>query len=252
VTRLEPDVAFERALFDSARHDGPSEDQKRAAYRSLLASGAFVAGGSAALSHGRHLLGLGTAKVAAWVATGALVGSGVTLALLDGGKPRETVATAPTVVVPVPSVAMALPLAEPMRAPSDVLMEPSAVEATPSSSAAARASRNVKPPAVKSHVQSGAAERAPAESTLSREVAALDRARSALWQSDFQSTLRRVEAFHAEFPRSALAPDAESLAIEALRGLGDAHAAAGRAERFLLRYPNDPQAPRVRKPEELP
>lgn len=86
---------------------------------------------------------------------------------------------------------------------------------------------------------------APPDSSLAREVAELDRARSAVWARDFDLALRRVEAFHAEFPRSQLAPDAEALAIEALRSKGDESAAERRAQRFLNRYPRDPHAERV-------
>ena len=80
MTSLDPDTAFERSLFDSAKADGPSEEQQRAAWRALTRSGALVAASAGSLSPGRGTFGgwLGakaTGKVIAAPVAGALLGS---------------------------------------------------------------------------------------------------------------------------------------------------------------------------------
>lgn len=259
MTRPDAEVAFERALFDSARNDGPSEARKRAAYRALVASGAVVGTAGGALVHGRGPFSAGTAKAAAWLATGALLGTAITLALVERRAPSATVPSAPVVErraprATVPSAPVVAPHVPRVTAPPVATVSAEASLATPKAAPTEAVHAPDAASSVRAHnthqpqpAARAATERPTPESTLSREVAALDRARSALWQRDFEGALQRVEAFHAEFPSSPLAPDAESLAIEALRGRGDTAAAARRAERFLLRYPNDPQTGRVRE-----
>jgi hypothetical protein len=243
MTQQDEDAAFERALFDAAKHDGPSETQKRAAWQALVGSGALIAVGGTALLSGRTLqgrsgFGLASAKLAAWVAAGALAGSALTLVLLSE-RSAEPVPAAPTVFVVASGS---------NQAPTKVVVPTSAAASAEREDPALPGTPVPEPKRVAPmRPQPSGASPIVIRSTLEREVAAVDRARSLLWQGDFDAALHRVEVFHAEFPRSALAADAEAVAIAALRRKGESQAAAGRAERFLLRYPNDPHASRVRQ-----
>lgn len=250
MTRPGLDAAFERALLDSAKHDGPTKEGTRAAWQTLTSSSALLAVGGAAVSESRTLLALGTTKIVACIAMGAIGGSVATWALLSSRLPRDaSVVATPATEFPVePRELAALPA--PVQAnPLPPLAEPSE-SATPSEASTFERRAEMSSRARRAHhglPASGMTARpsAPPDSSLAREVAELDRARSAVWARDFDLALRRVEAFHAEFPRSQLAPDAEALAIEALRSKGDESAAERRAQRFLNRYPRDPHAERV-------
>jgi hypothetical protein len=55
-----------------------------------------------------------------------------------------------------------------------------------------------------------------------------------------------IERYHREFPSGALAHDADVVALEAAAAKGDRADVAQRARSFLARYPNDPQAAKVR------
>lgn len=250
MTRSDADVAFERALLDSAAHDGPTPESTRAAWRTLTASSALLVAGGAAVSESRSLLALGTVRIVSLLAVGALGGSLVTWAFLSSPLVHdESVAATPAQESPAepsaPNVARA-PV-EPSALPSPTVTAQSAApnESSPFERRAETSSRTRK--ALDAARTSSAAPQpsVPPESSLAREVAELDRARSAVWARDFDLALRHIEAFHVEFPRSQLAPDAEALAIEALRQKGDEGAAERRAQRFLNRYPRDPHAGRV-------
>jgi hypothetical protein len=245
MTRSGPDAAFERALFDSGRRDGPTAQQQRAAWQALVGSGALVVHQGAPVVQGRGLFGVGAGKVAAWVVAGALGGSALTFALFFNRNAPAPIAPARTAVVVAD---------EPLLAGEPVHTPPSA----PGTAEPTRTTSSVRtlevPERLRQRVasmpngQSVAPTKTAPESTLEREVAALDSARLALWQRSFEAVVRGVAAFHAEFPRSQLAPDAEALAIEALRRKGDLRAAEERVERFLRSYPDDPHARRLREP----
>jgi TolA-binding protein len=253
------DAAFERALLDSAKHDGPTPEGTRAAWQALTASSAFLVVGGAAVSEGRSLFAIGTTKIVALIAVGAIGGSAATWAFLSSRIPSDesaaaTPASSPTEQLPMEPLPMkvgeldATPAPVQPSPPRSLARAPAS--ATPSKPSLDEPRVEASSRAQKKHQGtqgSGTTTRldTPPDSSLAREVAELDRARSALWARDFDLALRRVEAFHAAFPRSQLAPDAEALAIEALRHQGAESAAARRAQRFLHRYPRDPHAERV-------
>lgn len=265
MTRPDGDAAFERALLDSAKHDGPTPEGTRAAWQTLTASSALLAVGGAAVSESRSLFALGTTKIVTLIAVGAIGGSVATWAFLSSRFPRDesVVATPvtelpteplPTEPLPTEPGELAVAPAPVQSSPLPSLAEPSE-SVTPNESSTFERRVEMSSRARKPHDSartSGAPPKpgALADSSLAREVAELDRARSAVWTRDFDLALRRIDAFHTEFPRSQFAPDAEALAIEALRNKGEEAAAERRAQRFLNRYPRDPHAERVGRPHE--
>ena len=86
----------------------------------------------------------------------------------------------------------------------------------------------------------------PREPTLSEELAALDRARSALASSRPTEALSLLEDHDARFPRGALAAETTVLRVEALLGAGDAASARSLADRFVATNPESPYVPRLR------
>jgi TolA-binding protein len=63
---------------------------------------------------------------------------------------------------------------------------------------------------------------------------------------DNDESIRLIERYRQDFPKGALAPDADVVALEALAAKGDKAEVARRAALFLSRYPGDPHAARVR------
>ncbi len=86
----------------------------------------------------------------------------------------------------------------------------------------------------------------PAASTLSEQVAALDRARAALDARDGAKARKLVDAYEAEYPGGAFTQEAEVVRIEALSRDGNRAEAERAGKRFLAAYPKSPHAPRVR------
>jgi len=86
-----------------------------------------------------------------------------------------------------------------------------------------------------------------AESSLAREVAALDAARTALAVGANASARRQIEQYHRDFPQGELSADADVVAIEALAADGDARATQRAARRFLRQHPRDPHVARIRE-----
>lgn len=82
----------------------------------------------------------------------------------------------------------------------------------------------------------------PAPSTLAEQARLLDEARRA----NPARALNLITTFHSEYPTSPLRADAEVVFMGALRSLGMTHALTARARAFLVSYPNDPHATRVR------
>jgi outer membrane protein assembly factor BamD (BamD/ComL family) len=83
-------------------------------------------------------------------------------------------------------------------------------------------------------------------SDLASQVAALDRARSALRAGDGARARRLVDDYEARYPSGAFVQEAEIVRIEALLAQGDRPAAQTAAGRFLAQYPSSPHASRVR------
>ncbi len=83
-------------------------------------------------------------------------------------------------------------------------------------------------------------------STLAAEVSRIDDARAALAAGDPAESTRLIERYHDDFPSGALAPDADVVGLEAAAANHDRSEVVRGARRFLMRYPNDPHAARIR------
>jgi TolA-binding protein len=83
-------------------------------------------------------------------------------------------------------------------------------------------------------------------STLAAEVSRIDAARRASASGDYDESIRLLERYHQDFPKGALAPDADVVVLEALAAKGDKAEVARRAALVLSRYLGDPHAARVR------
>jgi hypothetical protein len=95
-----------------------------------------------------------------------------------------------------------------------------------------------------SPVESAAPPRAPA--TLSEEVAALDRARSALGGGDASTALRALDDYDHVLHGTRLSEEATLLRVEALSRSGQAAAASRLAQAFIRANPGSPLAERAR------
>ena len=94
-----------------------------------------------------------------------------------------------------------------------------------------------------------ATKRAPnagSSSSLSEQVASLDRARVALNSGDANGALHEIALYRSNWPRGVFLTEASVLEIEALAKRGDRAAAAARAAAFVEAHPDSPQTERLR------
>jgi hypothetical protein len=108
-----------------------------------------------------------------------------------------------------------------------------------------RAKPAIAPARVRTPPRRSAPEAAAAAPTPESELVLLERSRAAL-DRDPASALALAEAHARSHPSGIFAQEREMLAIEALLKLKRKAEARARAERFVQRYPDSPQAPRVR------
>ena len=235
-TRSPADAAFERRLLESAREDAEPRNVE-AAWARLAGGLATVlpdpGGAPAGLPMHVAASGTRTATAAKWILVGALVGSGVTGALLMGHHPSPALLAAPEQSAPPAALAGhgARP-AEPVHPVYPILARPAPTEA---------------PRAAKHRLTQGGAStrREETPSTLAAQVSRIDTARVALASGDYDDAMRLIERYHDDFPDGALAPDADVVGLEAAAAKYDWAEVAHRAKSFLERYPNDPHTARV-------
>jgi hypothetical protein len=268
---------FERSLLESARADSPPHDVQHAwtrfagalslvvpgstgAVRGTPVSAEATAAGNVARSVGTRAAHGAAMK---WLLLGALGGSAVTAALMvqhrdgtpDSPKPvlyqeppaRTKAADAAHVPLPV-----LIPSHEPVRTSESRTASP-VMLAKHSDQGRARPIRHqpVFGRLTQTAFKGDSQERVTAPpgadlSTLAAEVSRIDAARRASAGSDNDESIRLIERYHQDFPKGALAPDADVVALEALAAKGDKAEVARRAALFLSRYPGDPHAARVR------
>jgi hypothetical protein len=253
------DAAFERALLESARVDRPPATADAWA-RFAAASAAMAGAAKMGDTPGRSWSWKPTSKDPwRWLAIGAVIGGGVTAAVLGWRSNASPVAGHVNVAAGSGSSAPALaPGARVVGAVEPEEREPSNAGNEHRLPARARAAQQVvrarraAPRASTRAEQEGAALPASAlsaeraSSTLAAEIAALDTVRRAIAAGDYVGALREADAYPRSFPQGQLAVDADALAVEALAVSGKRAAARARAERFLAKYPNDPHAARIR------
>jgi hypothetical protein len=86
----------------------------------------------------------------------------------------------------------------------------------------------------------------PAETQLTKELRALDVARSALNRGDANACLAELDKHDRAFPTGQLRMDAAILRVEALLARGDSARAKKLASDLLAQQPNGPSAQRLR------
>jgi hypothetical protein len=85
-----------------------------------------------------------------------------------------------------------------------------------------------------------------AESTLSAEVTALERAQAALGARRTEAALRALDQYEATFPAGRLASEATVLRVQALLAQGDEQDASLVADRFIAAHPDSSYSRRIR------
>jgi TolA-binding protein len=238
------DAGFERSLLEAAQEaSAPSAARRRALSGALAAVGGLgaAAGAGHAAVQGAHAAAGGSSAIAAGVfkafaiglVSGAIVAGGAVgverLAERPAGPARRAASAPPR--RPAPAVKRSRPVVPVLAssaAPTTHTPPPPSRPATPSASAAAPSTR------------------------LAQEVAALDRARSALSGGVPRAALDALDDYAARFPDGALAPEATVLRIEALARAGDRARAAALARGFLARHPGGPLSERARRCVEAP
>ena len=133
--------------------------------------------------------------------------------------------------------------AAPVQAPAKVAVQKTEAPAPVTTSAP---HATVELPATRPVHATHAHAAAPAASTLAQQVAALDRARTALDEGDPARARRLVDSYESEYPAGAFLQEAEVLRIESLVHEGKTSDADRAGKRFLATYPNSPHDARVR------
>ena len=231
---------LERSLLRSARGDAPPPESRRKTLLALgLAGGVGGAGGDDGhLDRRRGAQGLGRAgrgRVIKWIGIGVLTGVAVigaaTMVAPRASPPRAAPSAA---LVPNPIPTAPAPASRPSPPPPE--RDPAPAPAPSEEPAPAP-----KPAA-------GAPAAPPAATSLTYEVAALDRAREALAAGDAAGALRALDDHDRRFPGGMLGPEATVLRIEALALRGDRASAVRLGKAFLEGAPAEP----TREPPPLP
>jgi hypothetical protein len=283
-TRSPGDVEseFELALLDAGRRDSRQPDIEQAWSRfaalvSSTASGIEPASGvhsvgqrhdgvppsDGVLDHAAPITGASEiARVGKWVALGALGGCGLTLAAVTVGLGLSQTPQLDPKALATGTPAGELSPSQAAGASSDLPVDRADPVSAPSidDDQAARRSKKASPEVSESAEPLGTIEAPSKPSThppsprqpsgkkaydLAAEVKHLDWVRRLSAGGRHEEVLRSVRAYHRRFPDGALAREAEVLAVESLARLQREAAASERAEEFLRRHPDDPQAKRV-------
>ncbi len=277
--RMQSDSEFERNLLQSAQQDAPPDDAQQAWARfagvmNLVMSGtepgsglhsANVPSDATATSSITQAAAARAARISAmkWLLLGALVGSGLTAAVLmerhpsELGSPPRPAAAAASSTIRVNSSPSSFEGAskDASKQPTASTSETAFVTTqrrrlpqawTPSNRQSERlASATVTTSRDQFNEKLGETLVAPS-STLAAEVSRLDAARTAIAAGAYDEAIRRIERYHRDFPAGALSPDADVVAIEAEAAKPDQAAVTRRAAAFRSRYPGDPHAARVK------
>jgi hypothetical protein len=221
---------FEAKLLRAGRRDAPSARNRRRVLAGL-GLGSVLSSSVVASAGGSKVFSSGTLGALRWVGGGAVS----VLAVWTG---VQAFAPAPA-KVSEPAHRPAMALVQPKRAlPETTLPAPAVPEN------GAQAPSSVKP-SLAARATGPVATQERARDSLSAELAALDRARSALASRDTQLALRLLDEYAQRFPKRRLDTEAAVLRIEALAARGDRASAARLGKEFLARQPNGPYARRV-------
>ena len=221
-------MSFEQDLLRSAKQDRPSDESRAAAMAALGLTAAITTTAVATtVAKSSLLTTLKALPLAAKLATATLLLGLPAAYVATRSAPRAPVVVeAPT---PAPIVVSA-----PEPEPEPVLSLPPPTPAPPPQKRKLAAPSSV------------VAEPAAPIDPLSRELALINRAESALRANDATSALARLDDHATLFPDGALAPEAGALHIEALLLAHRPTDAQTAATRWLAAHPTHPLAPRVR------
>jgi hypothetical protein len=260
---------FERDLLASSSDDQPTAR----AYRRTLTSigvGLVLPLGAAGAAQGAALATaaapaakLGSAVLAKWLATGALLGavtaSGAKLASHAGSvsgpaasasaargqapAPPSGALSAPAAVAPVVSAFGPSAARPPSQAP--IRRAPAPAGAPPPLPLAPAATPAAVPAEPAVAFSAPAVGPAPAAS-LQREMAFLEDARHALARGDARAAVVTLESYVVAFPRGVLLPEARVLEVSALLQSGERARAEALGRRIIERDPSGAHAEAVR------
>jgi hypothetical protein len=220
--------------------------------RALLEAGASYR--SSLGTRERTLAALGLAGSAALSA--AAIGTATSTFSKLGWAKALTVVSAVSAVTAVPVGYYAWQRSQESAAAQVVVSAPKAAAPVPQS----RVARRAEPALPSAHlmvepIASAAPVNAPSvrapkasasSADLTAELAAIEKARSALSAGDASGALSQLDAYARSYPRGRLALEAEVLRIDALARSGQRDAAKKRAEQFVRRHPNSVLNARVR------
>ena len=248
---------FERNLLESWSSEGPSPNA-RTRVLTLVAgavAGAVAATATATGGASSAVGAVGAAVAPKVVAAAGLSGAakvgilGVMLLVSaivsvrvvrgshDAAPPQTPVAaTEPVqVVAPAPPPALvpapAPTMNPPSVSPADLPAAPSVALSATSPSASTRA-RGAGP--------------ADPSSSVTEEIAAFDRARTALEGGEIDRAIGLLDTYERRFPTGTFVQEAEVLRVKALAAKGDLAGARRMGERFLAAHPTSPHASRIR------
>jgi hypothetical protein len=234
----EGDALEVRLLASAARDEAPSHVRERVL--GLAVAGAVSAvGGTAAAA----TVGTGAAKATGLL--GAIAAAKWTVVAVVAG-----VAAAGVIEVAAGRVESAWRGAGVAKVPSAVAVRVRATSANgegrrvavaPAVSAAVAPIVVVPTPSVR------AVAAASPGADLPKELALLDAARAALDTGDTALAIERLDRHDLDYARGQLAPDALALRIEVYAKRGDRVKVGELSRGFLARYPEHPEAPRVRE-----
>jgi hypothetical protein len=238
---------LEGFLVELARHDrAPTAARERAVSRVLAVSGAVGVAASTTASAAASAGQAGASWLAAkWFAIGlgtALGTLGVAERLQRGERhqPSLQLVSVVSATVPLgPVSAKPLPALTTSVVPSAVAPLPARPAAVPSPTGS-REIGLTAPREAAGHFE------APSLDQLSRELAALKRARSALAGGNAAQATLALDQYRTQFPDGVLATEAAALEVETAKSLGEHARAAALARAFLRDHPTSPLSSRVR------
>lgn len=238
---------LEDFLLGLARHDrAPAAARARALSRVTALSAMAGVAASTKTSLAAGVGQAGSSWLAAkWFAIGLISALGTLTAVDQVQRSGSATPASPPQPVPLGSAQQQAPQAPGPVGPM-VSAEPSAAAPHPALPAALPApSRDVELDGATTHEASGSFE-APRMEQLSREVAVLKQARSALASGDVTQAQLALNRYRSEFPVGVLAMEAAALQIETAFALGDRERGAALAAAFLRDHATSPLAARVR------
>jgi hypothetical protein len=212
----------ERALLEA----GTSYRSSAATHAKTLAAVGLAGTAAISASASATLSNFGWSK---WLTTLSVMGASAVVpvgyyVLKDSPPEAAVVQTAPQRAIPLAPLTAQAPEAPPPSVPV-----PNVAPVTP------KAVARVAPQALQK------------SATLTQEIEAVDRVRSALGRGDIRGAFMALDAYSRTYPRGRLSLEAEVLRIDALARSGQVESAKRRAEAFLRNNPKSALSSRVRR-----